>query len=224
MTDASTSGVESFWIRRSGWIVGATAALIFFANLGGAGLWDEDEPRNAACTAEMLRRGDWVVPMFNGQYRCQKPVMLYWLQMASYGAFGQSEFAARVPSALLSVGTCLLTWWLGRMLRSPRVGLLGGLLLATALMFDVAARASTPDGCLIFGVTLTLACYARLLDGRSRQFRPRRVLSHLALDGAHVRRDGLVAVGQGADRRTVADRHHGPVRVVRRDRRQSGPA
>jgi 4-amino-4-deoxy-L-arabinose transferase-like glycosyltransferase len=38
-------------------------------NLGGPKLWDRDEPRNAGCAAEMLQRGDWTVPVFNGELR-----------------------------------------------------------------------------------------------------------------------------------------------------------
>ncbi len=36
---------------------------------------------------------------------------------------------------------------------------MAALMFAGALMFTVSARASTPDGCLIFGVTWTLAMY-----------------------------------------------------------------
>ena len=58
-------------------LIVTVAVLVMFTNLGGAQLWDRDEPRNAGCAEEMLARGDWVVPMFNGQLRDAKPVMLY---------------------------------------------------------------------------------------------------------------------------------------------------
>src|SRR5690606_4455463 len=53
------------------------AAVVVFSNLGGARLWDRDEPRNAGCAREMLERGDWIVPTFNGELRPHKPVLLY---------------------------------------------------------------------------------------------------------------------------------------------------
>ncbi len=137
------------------------AAAMFYPQLGASGLWDEDEPRNAAASADMLARGDWVVPYFNGQLRTQKPVLLYWLQICSYKVFGVNEFAARFPSATMTIGTAALVWWLGRMLFSNAVGLLAGLMFATSLMLTVAARASTPDGSLIFCVVLTMALYVR---------------------------------------------------------------
>lgn len=145
-------------VRHQAWIVVA-AAIVFFTNLGVPKLWDRDEPRNAGCAAEMLRRGDWVVPVFNAELRPHKPVLLYWLMMTAYGLFGVNEFGARFFSAVLGVGTALATYHIGRRLFNARVGLWGGLILSTALMFDVAARAATPDSVLIFFATLALLVY-----------------------------------------------------------------
>ncbi|MEO1528453.1 MAG: glycosyltransferase family 39 protein [Planctomycetota bacterium] len=135
------------------------SSSIFFFNLGGAKLWDEDEPRNAGCAVEMMARGDWVVPWFNGQVRTHKPVLLYWFMISAYEAFGISEFAARFWSAALAVGTVLMTASIGRRLLGRRVGLLAGIALSSMLMFVVASRAATPDSVLIFFMTASLATY-----------------------------------------------------------------
>ncbi|MEX2141705.1 MAG: glycosyltransferase family 39 protein [Pirellulales bacterium] len=142
------------------------AALVFFTNLGLPQLWDEDEPRNAACAREMLERGDWITPTFNYELRTQKPVLLYWLMMASYALFGVNEFAARFPSAVLAIGTTLVTFHLGRLLFSVRAGLLAGLMMATCLMFGVAGRAATPDSCLIFFTSLALLAFVWTVSRR----------------------------------------------------------
>ena len=137
----------------------AVSSLIFFLNLGGAPLWDRDEPRNAGCAVEMLEAGDWVVPIFNAELRTHKPVLLYWLMMASYAVFGVNEFAARVPSALFSVGTVLMTSMMGRRLFGSNVGTWSGVILASSIMFGVASRAATPDAILVFFVTLSIALF-----------------------------------------------------------------
>ncbi|GAB6185582.1 ArnT family glycosyltransferase [Thermopirellula anaerolimosa] len=137
-----------------------TAAVVFFFNLGGPRLWDRDEPRNAGCAWEMIQRGDWVTPYFNGEIRDHKPVLLYWFMMSAYAVFGVNEFAARFWSALLAVGTVALTFDLGRRWVSPRAGLWAGIMLASCMMFPVAARAATPDSVLIFFTTAALWCYA----------------------------------------------------------------
>lgn len=149
------------WMRHQLLIIAATA-VVMFSNLGGPRLWDRDEPRNAGCAAEMLTRGDWVVPVFNDELRTHKPVLLYWLMMSAYEVFGVSEFAARFWSALLSVGTVLMTYHMGRRLFDERAGLWSALALAPALMFSVAGRAATPDAVLIFCSTLAIFLYVQL--------------------------------------------------------------
>jgi 4-amino-4-deoxy-L-arabinose transferase-like glycosyltransferase len=145
-------------LRHQGVIVAVAASILFF-QLGAARLWDRDEPRNARCSVEMLERNDWVVPFFNGEIRTHKPVLLYWLIMSAYSVFGVNEFAARFWSAALGVGTVLCTYHLGSRLFDRRSGLWAALALAPALMFDVASRAATPDGCLIFTITASLMAY-----------------------------------------------------------------
>ena len=135
------------------------ATLLFFVQLGGPRLWDEDEPRNAACAVEMLQRGDWVVPWFNGEIRTHKPVLLYWLMMSAYSVFGINEFSARFWSAALGVGTVLLTYIIGRRLFGHRAGLFAGLILCSTIMFPVAARAATPDSTLVFLITAALSVF-----------------------------------------------------------------
>jgi 4-amino-4-deoxy-L-arabinose transferase-like glycosyltransferase len=137
------------------------AGIVLFTRLGAPRLWDRDEPRNAGCAQEMLERGDWVVPVFNAELRTHKPVLLYWLMMASYGVFGQSEFSARFPSALLGTGTVLLTYLIGRRLFGAVAGVWAGLILTTSLMFALCHRAATPDGAFVFFTTLALFIYVR---------------------------------------------------------------
>jgi 4-amino-4-deoxy-L-arabinose transferase-like glycosyltransferase len=135
------------------------AGITFFGNLGGGRLMDRDEPRNAGCAMEMLERGDWVVPTFNTQLRTHKPVLTYWLMMSAYQVLGVNEFAARFWSALLGVGTVMMTYHIGRRLFGGVVGFWGGLVTATSLWFAIAARIATPDSALIFFATLPILLF-----------------------------------------------------------------
>src|SRR6056300_67173 len=92
------------------------AGVVMFTNLGGPKLWDRDEPRNAGCAKEMLERGDWVTPVFNGELRSHKPVLLYWFMISAYQVFGVNEFSARLWSAIFALGTCYCTYGIGRRL------------------------------------------------------------------------------------------------------------
>jgi len=147
--------------RFHGPFVAAAAALVLLVGLGRPALWDEDEPKNAACSLAMLDGGDWVVPTFNGRLRIEKPPLVNWVQMAGFAAFGRNEFGARIGSALLTIGTCLLTWQIGCRLLEPAAGLLGGLAMATCVWTAVGGRAATPDAPLLFFTTLALFLFVR---------------------------------------------------------------
>lgn len=142
-------------------IIISVGVIVLFTNLGGPRLWDRDEPRNAGCTAEMLARGDLITPVFDDELRTHKPILLYWFMMSAYWLFGVGEFSARFWSALMGVGTACLTYGIGRRLLSERVGLWAAVILVTTLLFDVAARAATPDSLLIFWMTAALYVYVR---------------------------------------------------------------
>lgn len=199
-------------LRHQAWIV-LVGMVVFFAGLGRPRLWDDDESKNARCAQEMLDRGDWVVPMFNFRLRPDKPALFYWLAMASYSLFGVSEFAARFPSALLAVGTALITYHLGRRLFRPEVGLWAGLVMATNWMFAVVGRFATPDSTLIFCTTAALLAYVVGVEkwtpagaqppidadnssssaARFRDFVPRSLWSFVAMDAAM----GLAVLAKG---------------------------
>src|SRR5512141_1868010 len=86
------------------------AGTLFFFQLGATGLFDADEPAYAGAAREMLERGDWVTPYFNGQPRFDKPILFYWLILLSYRVFGITEFAVRFWSALAGLGLVVLLW------------------------------------------------------------------------------------------------------------------
>jgi len=139
--------------------IAAIAGLIFFTSLGGPSLWDIDEPRNAGCAREMLDRGDWIVPTFNGELRVHKPVLLYWFMMTAYDVWGVNEFAARFWSAAFAVGTVLITYHGTKKVCGPSAAFWAALVLATSLNYVVIARAATPDSLYIFFSTAAIVFF-----------------------------------------------------------------
>jgi len=179
----------------------ALSGLLFFTNLGAAELWDDDEPIFAGAAREMMDRQEWVVPYFNSAMLPDKPALHYWAMIGAYRLLGVSEFAARSVSAVFAIGTVLLTWWLGRRMFSSAAGCWAGIVLATAMNFDVVARAATPDALLAFFSTLAIACFAagtNTLGGR--------------------RADGLASIGRVEKASLRAPAHHeaAPITAGRR--------
>ena len=84
-------------------IIAALAALcyaLFFYGLGGIGLVGPDEPRYASIAREMLMTGGYITPRLYGAPWFEKPPLMYWLSAVGYKLFGNSEAAARFPSAV----------------------------------------------------------------------------------------------------------------------------
>ena len=148
-------------------LVAVVAGGVLLPGTGTAPLWDEDEPKNAACSLAMLDSGNWIVPTFNGELRVEKPPLVNWVQLAGISIFGRNEAGVRAGSVVLTIGTCLLTLWLGRMLAGPTAGLLSGLVMASCFWTAVGGRAATPDAPLIFCTTLAAAIFAHALRASS---------------------------------------------------------
>src|SRR3954467_1436191 len=88
--------------------------FLFFYGIGQFGLIGADEPRYAQVAREMLDRSDWITPTLGGHAWLEKPPLYYWQAMLSYGVFGVSDSAARIPSAidatLLVIAVYLFFW------------------------------------------------------------------------------------------------------------------
>lgn len=119
-------------------------------------LTDRDEARFGEASREMLQRQDYVIPWFNGEYRFDKPVLIYWCQIASYEIFGVNDFAARLPSVLFTTATALLLVRWGRKIRDNKTGFLAGAMFVTALHVAVLGRIATADMAMVFFVTLAV--------------------------------------------------------------------
>jgi 4-amino-4-deoxy-L-arabinose transferase-like glycosyltransferase len=122
------------------------------------GLWDRDEPRFAVCVREMRARGDWIFPMFNGEPRYHKPILIYWLMGLGTALGGDNPFGARLVSAVAGVGTVLATWWLGRRMFGPRGGRVAALILATAPIAIAESKLATTDATLSLWLFGCQAC------------------------------------------------------------------
>ncbi|HEX4131228.1 MAG TPA: glycosyltransferase family 39 protein [Pirellulales bacterium] len=142
------------------WIV-VVGACVLLTQLGATTFWDEDETLYAEIVREMIERSDWTVPLYNGQLVTDKPPMVYWLMIAGIRTLGESELAARLAFALLGIATALLTYDLGTLLYNRRAGMWAAIALVSNIIFDVSARACTPDSPLVFFTVAALWCYVR---------------------------------------------------------------
>src|SRR5262249_21056915 len=117
-------------------------------------LIDRDEPRFAEASREMIERNNYIVPSFNNQLRLDKPPLTYWAQVASYRIFGESDFAARFPSAIAAALTAVLILVWGRRMGSEKLGWCAAIVFTLSLQTFVHAKAAVADMWLVLFMTL----------------------------------------------------------------------
>jgi 4-amino-4-deoxy-L-arabinose transferase-like glycosyltransferase len=92
-----------------------------------------------------------------------KPPLLAWLIAAAEHLCGTSEACIRSPAPLMSLGTSLLTYAIGRALYDARVGFWAAMLAAFGTGSVFAARIVSTDLPLVLFWALALFAYVRLL-------------------------------------------------------------
>ena len=147
----------------------ALLALPFFAALDDSSVWDSNEAYYVQTPREMIERGDWLVPYFNGQPRINKPPLSYWIVAACYRLFSDSLFWERFPMAVLAYGCVWALFWMGRILFTEPVGLLGAGILATTFRFLLLSRRLFIDILLLFCLLMAVAFFLSWLKKEKKR-------------------------------------------------------
>lgn len=129
--------------------------LLFFYNLGGTSLVDFDEAWFAQIARNILVNKQPLVLSFNESIFADHPPFGFILMAFSFLIFGVSEFAARFPSAVLGVGSVLLTYFIGKRLFDRTVGLGASLMLVSSVWFVLRSRMADLDTIFLFFFLLT---------------------------------------------------------------------
>ena len=143
----------------TGWFLAALAILIFasfFLHLGSAPLFDVDEGAFSEATREMMVSANYLTTMLNGTPRFDKPILIYWLQLASVKLFGVNEFAFRLPSALAGTVWATSIFLFIRREIGNRKAFLAAAMMVLSLQVLVIARAAIADGVLNCFLAITM--------------------------------------------------------------------
>ena len=147
----------------------ALLGVIYFGFLWTYPLIDRDEGFHVGTAAEMLSKGDWIVPTINDEHFFHKPVLIYWITMPSLMVFGHNEFAARLPSAICMFLLILLfRMFLRRITRDDAFSNACTLSMGLCPMYVIVARTALTDGPLLLFLTTGLLAFFMALeeDGR----------------------------------------------------------
>lgn len=103
---------------------------VFVFGIGDANLFDWDEANFAEAAREMVLSGEWMRVQINYEPFWEKPPLFIWLQALSMSLFGFTEFAARLPNALIGAATLCVLYAMGKRVANRKFALLWAVLYA----------------------------------------------------------------------------------------------
>lgn len=173
MTDASdesekTPGFGDKWSRTdyiSLLLVCCASALIVLPGLSIFGIIDPSDGLYAEGAREMLEMKNFITPHYNYLPFYEKPIMIYWMMIASYSLFGVHEWAARLPSALCAIATSGIVFSMSRYFVSRDAALKAAIVLATSPLFAVVGMLALTDMPLCCFFTTSMLIFFRRLNG-----------------------------------------------------------
>lgn len=171
-------------IEHKKWVV-IIACILPYLGFWLYGLTDLDEGFYGAVTKEMLRRGDWITPFYNGEPWFEKPILSYWLSMPFAALFG-NEFGARLPSFLCTLGTGWLIYSFVKKHRTENIALLSALAYSTSLLVVGIGRQMMTDAPLVLCL---LFCFFNFYDSLVYNSKAHRIYASIFL--------GLSALAKG---------------------------
>ena len=153
------------------WFLGALAVIIFtsfFLALGSVPLFDVDEGAFSEATREMVVSKNYLTTYLNGLPRFDKPILIYWLQVAAVKLFGLNEFSFRLPSALAGSAWAVSIFLFVRRESGNRQAFLAAALMVLSLQVTIIAKAAIADGLLNCLLAMTMFALLHHLKSGSR--------------------------------------------------------
>jgi 4-amino-4-deoxy-L-arabinose transferase-like glycosyltransferase len=146
--------------------------ILMLPNLNNSLPYQGDESYYTISALNMIDRGEYLAPFYEGEYRFNKPILTYWVAVAGYKLFGASMWSARVPILLLACLTIFTTYRLALFtLGDRRKALLAAATLAASVMFFSFSRTAMTEMVLVFFTVPAVFMFAKAMA-----------------DGAHARR------------------------------------
>ena len=140
-------------------LVASVVVLSF--NFTARRLLTNDDTRFPVMARDVLAHGHWLLPALpNGLPHLAKPPLVVWLiALASLPLGAVSVTTAILPSLLEAVGVVFLTYWIGRRLFDPEVGIVAGFIVVTTVGVFSFAHSAMPDMAQLVAIMGAMAAY-----------------------------------------------------------------
>ena len=138
-------------------IISSTFLCLFF--VGNHSLTAHDELIYANRANLIIETGDWFTPFSTPHLKLAGS---YWLTALSLLLFGQNEFAARLPSYILSLATLYIFYCLNKDLINKETARLSTLILSASFLWFSYSHYCSPDIFFIFINILAVYCLSKI--------------------------------------------------------------
>ena len=150
------------------WILLALAFFVTFFEIGRRDVVDANEAQRAAPPAEMLRRGDFIIPTINEEDYLNKPPLVYWMIAGVYALTGViSPVTARIPTGISFLVLILSVYAYARRTLGESAARWSALALMTSPYLVERARYAELDMPLTLAIFLAVIALWKACDSRS---------------------------------------------------------
>ena len=136
--------------RRLLLLVALVGVLVYLPLLGCFGPTDPTDSFFLESGREMIETGQYLLPLNNYEHWLDKPILFFWMVVASYKLFGVNAFVGRLPAALSAVATGLVIYHSTRGILRP-----ASAALAACIFLGLPLASMVGHQCLT-DMTLTL--------------------------------------------------------------------
>ncbi|MEX1138954.1 MAG: glycosyltransferase family 39 protein [Bacteroidota bacterium] len=147
------------------WYLLGFIGLLRFCNLGFPDLQAWDEALYTVRAQAVVRFGAWLDQSshaIDGLYSSLHPPLYVWLTAGAFHLFGETEWPARLISALAGAATLPVIALLGKRFWNPETGLIAALLFGLNPFVTFFTRQGQFDTLLVFFLTLSVYCFLKV--------------------------------------------------------------
>jgi 4-amino-4-deoxy-L-arabinose transferase-like glycosyltransferase len=140
--------------------------VLFLPYLDDTPFYDKGEPREAMAVQDIIRRGEWLVPLKKATDIPSKPPLFHWSAALTSKITGRlDEVTIRFPSTFYAISGVIVLYFFVRKLYGGEAALLSAAILATTMIYANQALSARVDMTLCFFVTLNLVLFYSLCRG-----------------------------------------------------------
>ena len=141
------------------YVIAVIFVIVYLTAIANHPLLEPDEGRYAEIAREMVESGDYITPRLNYVKYFEKPVLLYWMNAAAYGVFGESGFASRLPTALCALCGIMVVGALGAYMFGRTAGLMSSIVTGSSLLYFAIGTIDLTDMPVSFFMTVAMAAF-----------------------------------------------------------------